>query len=169
MSNVAVNNFKHSYVYEMICLLAPRFRDWDIINSLFSEVDFNIGSREYPIGFPVNKRNVRQLQTNHQQLVNAACWNEIRCLDLTHAETICSNNARLERDDDDLPVSGRTRPSNSASNHSNLNRINQSTTDAGSTIINGDVEHAVTSSGANVSNLHKKNEDEAEHGKSCSC
>ena len=66
LCDVTINSFKHSYVYEMICLLVPRFRDWDIINSLFSEVDFKIGSREYPIGFPVNKMNVRQLQTNHQ-------------------------------------------------------------------------------------------------------
>ena len=87
LSNVTINHFKHSHVYEMICLLAPRFRDWDVINSLFSEVDFKIGTRECPIGFPVNKMNVRQLQTNHQQLVHAACWNEIRRLALMHAET----------------------------------------------------------------------------------
>ena len=59
LSNITINHFKHSYVYEMICLLVPRFRDWDIINSLFSEVDFKIGAREYPKGFPANKRNAR--------------------------------------------------------------------------------------------------------------
>ena len=58
LSNVAINHFKPSYVYEMICLLVPRFRDWDVINSLVSEVDFKIGPRDYPIGFPVDKRDV---------------------------------------------------------------------------------------------------------------
>ena len=43
ISNIDVTHFKASYVYEMICLLVPRFRDWDIINSLFREVDFKIG------------------------------------------------------------------------------------------------------------------------------
>ena len=93
--------------------------------------------------------------------MHAACWKEIRRLALMHAETICSNNARLERVNNKLPVGGRTRQSNSASNHSDINRANQSTSDSGSVIVNGDVEHAVPSSGTNISSLQRTNENEA--------
>ena len=78
-----------------------------------------------------------------------------------HVETICSNNARLERVNNNLPLSGRTRQSNSASNHSGINRTHHSASDSGSAFINGDVEHAVPFSGANISSLHKTNENEA--------
>ena len=72
ISNVEVKIFKASYVYEMICVLVPRFRDWDIMHSLFHEVDFMIGKWEYPTGFPQEKktwcsckRTINKLSTHH--------------------------------------------------------------------------------------------------------